>query len=76
MARNTFTVRLHSGRRVDRVAEETVARHFDADHSGDARARVEPDADPQRHVRPVRNAKVPHAVYEIQRHRGDLAGVF
>ena len=42
---------LHATGRVHRVAEETVARHFQTDHAGDARARMHANAETQRHAR-------------------------
>lgn len=62
---NTFTGRFHSGSRVYRVAEKTIARHFGADDAGDARPRIQPDADGYRNVGPMRNTEALHSVDQI-----------
>lgn len=71
----TQSVGFHSRRRVHRVAEQAVARHLEADHAGDDRSGVEPDAQLELLVRPVPDAEVPHGLQEPQRHAGDLPGV-
>jgi len=53
----TFSGGLHAAGDVDGVAEETVSRHRDSDHSADHRSAVQAAADHQFAVRTVRNLR-------------------
>uniref|UniRef100_A0A182IMI1 Uncharacterized protein n=1 Tax=Anopheles atroparvus TaxID=41427 RepID=A0A182IMI1_ANOAO len=67
--------RLHAGRRVDRVAEQAVAGHLEADHAGAHRSRVDADAQVEPVVRPVAYLELGHRLQQLQRHRGNLGRV-
>ena len=66
MIEDTIAGRFHPRSRVNGVTEETVARHFGANDTGDARPCVQTDADGYGNVGPVRNTEAFHSVDQIQ----------
>ena len=66
---------MNNSNRVDRVAEEAVARHLQTDHAGHARSRMQSDAQLQLVVRPVADAERGDRLQQPQRHACDFASV-
>jgi len=71
----TESAGFHARGRVDGIAEEAVARHFQADDTGAHGPRVDADAQHQRLVRPVPDAELGDGAQQRQRHGGDLGRV-
>jgi len=72
----TFAGGLHSAGRVDRVPEETVARHFGADDACDYGPRVDAAPHLKTSSGPVRDGEHRGPCQQVQRHRRDFGRVF
>eukprot|EP01136_Pigoraptor_vietnamica_P010965 Opistho-1_new@49258 len=69
------TARFHAACRVDRISEQTVARHFQTNDTRDDGTRVNARPQLQLAVGQVAYAEVDRAAEEVQRHRRNLARV-
>lgn len=72
----TFPCRLHSGRHVDGVAEQAVPGHGRAYHPCGTPSRVKTNPKLQLGPRKMADLEVGDSIQQVQRHVGDLPGVF